>query len=489
MESYKLTVHEAVDLIKKKKVSSYELTQAVLNRVKQVEKDVNAFITLTDESAMEEARNVDMLINQGENISDLAGIPFGLEDSICTEGVRTTCASKMLENFVPPYEATVSRKLREQNGILMGKLNMDEFSLGITTETSYFNKTRNPWDVNQSVGSFTGGAAASVAADEVFYALATDTGGSLRRNAALCGVAGLKPSYGMVSRYGVILSTSSLAQVGVIAKDVRDCATILQIISGHDTKDPMTVRKDADNGMADLESGIKGLRIGVPKEYFDGCLDDYVADALKNALKVFEDLGASIEEISLPSVGYAPAVYSTILSAEASSNLGRYDGIRFGYKAEGCQEVDDIYKKSRSQGFGDEVKLRVMLGNHILSAGNYDRYYLKALKVRTIIKQEFEKAFDECDIIVSPACSTTGAKLGQDADESLKVFLTDIYTAPASIIGLPALSIPCGFDDNGFPVGMQLMGRASDESTLLKAGLCFEQNTDYHIKRPVINWR
>jgi aspartyl-tRNA(Asn)/glutamyl-tRNA(Gln) amidotransferase subunit A len=489
MEAYKLTVHEAADLIKKKRVTSYELTQAVLNRIEQVEQDVKAFITLTDSSALEEAQNTDALINQDENISDIAGIPFGLEDNICTAGIKTTCASKMLENFVPQYEAAVSGKLRESKGILLGKLNMDEFSLGVATETSYFHKSRNPWDINRDIGSFCGGAAASVAADEVFYSLAADTGGSLRRSAALCGVVGLKPSYGMVSRYGVILSASSLAQVGVIAKDVRDCAIILKAISGHDVRDPMTVQTNFNDGMTADEPGIKGMRIGIPREYLDSYMDEHVAEAVRNALKVFEDLGATIEEISLPGVVYAPAAYSIILSAEASSNLGRYDGIKFGYKAEGLQDLDEMYKKSRSQGFGDQVKLRIMLGNHVLSADNYERYYLKALKTRTIIKQEFEKAFEKYDIIISPTCAATGSKFNQNDDESLNAFLTDIYTAPASVIGLPAMSIPCGFDNNGFPIGIQLIGRSFEEGTLLKAALGFEQNTDYHIKRPVINWR
>ncbi|NLO82206.1 MAG: Asp-tRNA(Asn)/Glu-tRNA(Gln) amidotransferase subunit GatA [Clostridiales bacterium] len=489
MESYKLTVHEASDLIKKKKLTSQELTQAAINRIKQVEQDIKAFITLTDESAMEEAEKVDALINQGEDLPGIAGVPFGLEDSICTEGIRTTCASKMLENFVPQYEATVFGKLKAQKGILLGKLNMDEFSLGLTGETSYFHKTRNPWDVNQDIGGFCIGAAAAVAADEVFYSLAVDMGGSLRRSAALCGAVGLKPSYGMVSRYGVILSASSLAQIGIIAKDVRDCGMILQIISGHDEKDPMTVRTDLNGTIPASEPSIKGMRIGIPREYLDDRLNSDVAEAIKKALKVFQDLGACVEEITLPSVEYAPAAYSTILSAEASSNLGRYDGIKFGYKAEGFSDLDEMYKKTRSQGFGQQVKLRIMLGNHILSAENCERYYYKALQARTIIKGEFEKAFEKCDIIISPTCSTTGSEFERGTDDFLKAFLTDIYTAPAGVIGLPALTIPCGFDDNGFPIGMQLMGRAFEEGILLKAGLAFEQNTDYHIKRPVINWR
>jgi aspartyl-tRNA(Asn)/glutamyl-tRNA(Gln) amidotransferase subunit A len=489
MELYKLTVHEAADLINKKEVTPQQIVESALQQINSVDKDVKAFITLTDERALEESKQLDTSATGKDGLSALAGIPFGVEDNICTEGVRTTCASKMLENFVPPYSATVVSRLAQQKGILVGKLNIDEFSMGLTSESSYFHETRNPWDLNRVAGGASAGAAAAVAADEVFYALATDAGGSLRRAAAFCGVVGLKPTYGMVSRYGVISSGSSMDQVGPVAKDVKDCAIVFQAIAGRDMADPMTAKAMTSDYVQALVDDVKGLRIGVLKECFDRDVDKHVKDAVLNAVRTLEGFGARVEEVSLPSVEHAPAAYCVIVSAEASSNLGRYDGIKYGYRVEKCQDLDELYKKTRTEGFGDQVKLRVMLGTHILSAGNYERYYLQALKIRTIIKNEFEKAFEKYDVIVMPTCPTSALKFGESMDSALAMFLADKYTAPASIAGLPAITVPCGFDSQGLPIGMQLVGKAFDESTLLRAAFTFEQNTDYHIKRPAIGWR
>lgn len=489
MELYKLTVHEAVDLINKKEVTYQQIVQSALQQIHEVDKDVKAFITLTDERALEDSRQLDAIGADEEGLSVLAGIPFGVEDNICTQGVRTTCASKMLDNFVPPYSATAFSRIAQQRGVLMGKLNTDEFSMGLTTETSYFHETRNPWDLNRIAGGASAGAAAAVAADEVFYALATDTGGSLRRAAAFCGVVGLKPTYGMVSRYGVISSSSSMDQVGPVAKNVKDCALVFQAIAGRDKADPMTATARVADYVGALADDIKGLRIGLLRECFDKGIDKDVKEAVLNAAKTLEGLGAHVEEISLPSVELAPAAHCVILSAEVSSNLGRYDGIKYGYRVERCQDLDDLYKKTRTQGFGDEVKLRVMLGTYALSAGNYEHYYLQALKVRTIIKAELEKAFENFDAVVLPTCSTTAWRFGDKVDSALAMFLADKYTAPASIAGVPAITIPCGFDVNGLPIGMQLMGKQFSETTLLRIAFTFEQNTDYHIKRPAIDWR
>lgn len=489
MELYKLTVHEVADLINKKEVTYQQIVGSVLQQINDVDKDVKAFITLANERALEEVKQLDAPVAEGKSSSVLAGIPFGVEDNICTEGIRTTCASRMLEGFVPPYSATVVNKIAQQKGILMGKLNTDEFSMGLTTESSYFHETRNPWDLNRVAGGASAGAAAAVAADEVFYALATDVGGSLRRAAALCGVVGLKPTYGMVSRCGVISTSSSMDQVGPVAKDVRDCALVFQAIAGKDKADPMTAGAlDADYVQA-LADDVRGFRIGLLRECFDLNVDKDVKEAVLNAVKTLEGLGARVEEISLPSVELAPAAHCVILSAEASSNLGRYDGIKFGYRAERCQDLDDLYKKTRTEGFGDQVKLRVMLGTYALSAGNYERYYLQALKVRTVIKSELEKAFEKVDAIMLPTCPVTAWRFGDKVDNALATFLADKYTAPASIAGIPAITVPCGFDGEGLPIGMQLMGKPFSEATLLRMAFTFEQNTDFHIKRPAVDWR
>ena len=489
MELYKLTVHEAADLIDKKEVTYQQIVQSALQQINEVDKDVKAFVTLADEGAVKGARQLDDSKADQDVLSVLAGIPFGVEDNICTEGIRTTCASRMLSNFVPPYSATVVNRIARQRGILMGKLNTDEFSMGLTTETSYFHETRNPWDLNRIAGGASAGPAAAVAADEVFYALATDVGGSLRRAAAFCGVVGLKPTYGMVSRFGVISSGSSMDQVGAVAKDVKDCAMVFQAIAGKDKADPMTATAASSDYAKALADDVNGLRIGLLRECFDRDVDGEVKEAVLSAVKRFEGLGAHVEEVSLPSVELAPAAFCVILSAEGSSNLGRYDGIKFGYRVERCQDLDELYKKTRTQGFGDEVKLRVMLGTYALSAGNYERYYLQALKVRTIIKNELEKAFEKFDALVLPTCPTTALRFGDKVDSALAMFLADKYTAPASVAGVPALTVPCGFDANGLPIGMQLMGKPFDEATLLRVAFTFEQNTDYHIKRPAIDWR
>ncbi len=489
MELHKLTVHEARDLLNKREISSQELTESVLEQVDRVEKHVNAFITMTAESALEEANKADMDIAKRENVSDLTGIPYGLKDNICTQNIRTTCGSRMLENFAPPYDATVIKRIKAQNGVLLGKLNMDEFAMGSSTETSFFHKTYNPWDLTRVPGGSSGGAAASVAADEVFYALGSDTGGSIRQPAAFCGVVGLKPTYGRVSRFGIVSFASSFDQVGPIAKDVTDCALILKAIAGYDQADPTLAKTHPPDYSKALVDDVKGMRIGIPKEYFDQNLDSTVKETILKALEVLEGLGAHVEEISLPYTDYAMATYFILVSAEASSNLARFDGIKYGYRAENYQDLEELYLKTRSEGFGTEVKRRILLGNYFLSSDNYETYYVKAQNTRTLIIQDFDRVFNKMDIIVAPTCATTAFQFGEKVDDPIKMYLSDKYTVPANIAGLPAISLPCGFDGDGLPIGMQFIGKAFDESTLLKVAFTFEQNTDYHIKRPAINWR
>ncbi|RBP69997.1 aspartyl/glutamyl-tRNA(Asn/Gln) amidotransferase subunit A [Alkalibaculum bacchi] len=480
MELFDLTLHDTVDLINKKEVGYKDVVQAYLKRIDDVEDKVNSTLKIMGEEALEKAENLD---KNGIQAKGLMGIPYGLKDNMCTMDVETTCASKILYNFKPPYNATVVEKLEQAGSIVLAKMNMDEFAMGSSTENSSFKKTHNPWDIDRVPGGSSGGSAACVAAGEAAFALGTDTGGSIRQPASFCGVVGLKPTYGMVSRYGLIAFASSLDQIGPMTKDVEDCAIVLNAISGHDDKDSTSVVTEKKDFTNYLTKDIKGLKIGVPKEYFQEGLNNEVEQSVREAIKVYKDLGAEIIETSLPTTEYALSAYYIISSAEASSNLARYDGIRYGYRAEDFDGLVDLYKKSRSEGFGSEVKRRIMLGTYALSSGYYDAYYKKALQVRTLIKEDFDNVFKTCDVILSPTCPTTSFKLGEKSNDPLEMYLSDIYTVPVNIAGVPGISIPCGFDSEGLPIGLQLIGKAFGEDTLLKASYAFEQATDYHKRR------
>lgn len=483
MSLNRLTAGELHELLVKKEVSSLEATEAVYKRIEAVDDKVKAFVTLTKDQALAKAKQVDQKIQRGEQIGPLEGIPMVLKDNMCTEGILTTCSSKMLHNFVPPYSGTVVRKLEEAGTILLGKANMDEFAMGSSTENSRFFATRNPWNLDAVPGGSSGGSAACVAADETIFSLGSDTGGSIRQPAAFCGVVGLKPTYGAVSRYGLIAFASSLDQIGPFTKDVRDNALVMNAIAGHDPLDSTSANIEYPDYTSFLQNDIKGLRIGIPKEYFVEGIDPEVNQAIKAAINKFEELGAICEETSLPHTEYALPVYYLIAPAEASSNLARYDGVRYGYRYEGAEDLITMYKKTRSEGFGEEVKRRIMLGTYALSAGYYDAYYLKALKVRTLIKQDFDKAFEKFDVLLTPTAPSAAFKFGEKKDDPIQMYLSDICTMSTNLAGIPAISIPCGFS-NGLPVGLQLMGKAFDEGTLFRTAYAFEQNTDHHKQKP-----
>ncbi|MGB9792149.1 MAG: Asp-tRNA(Asn)/Glu-tRNA(Gln) amidotransferase subunit GatA [Thermacetogeniaceae bacterium] len=490
MEIYELTAHELADYIQKGELSAEEVTKAVFSRIHDVEGDIQAYVTLTEELAYAQARRVDERRRAGEKLRPLAGIPVGIKDNICTKGIRTTCSSRMLENFVPPYNATVIERLDAEGAVITGKLNMDEFAMGSSTENSAFFPTRNPWNLECVPGGSSGGPAAAVAAGEAVYALGSDTGGSIRQPASLCGIVGLKPTYGLVSRYGLVAFASSLDQIGPLTKDVRDCALVLNAIAGHDPRDSTSAPYDVPDYTAFLTGDIKGVRIGVPREFFGEGLDPRVEDAVRKAIDRLADLGATVDECSFPYVEYALPVYYIIAPAEASSNLARYDGVCYGYRAmpESGKRYDivEMYMKTRSEGFGAEVKRRIMLGTYALSSGYYDAYYLKALKVRTLIKNDFDRLFEQFDVLVSPTSPTPAFRLGEKAGDPLSMYLSDIYTIPVNLAGIPAISLPCGFVD-GLPVGLQIMGPAFGEGTILNVAYAFEQDTAYHKARPPIN--
>lgn len=480
VELYELTVHEMSDLIKSKKVSAVELTKAVLERINKVDSDVGSYITVLGDDAVKRAKEVQDKIDKGEAKTLLAGIPMAIKDNICTKDVKTTCASRMLDSFVPPYDATVSKKLYLEDSVLIGKLNMDEFAMGGSTENSYFKPTRNPWDLNRVPGGSSGGSAAAVAADLAGFTLGSDTGGSIRQPAAFCGVVGMKPTYGAVSRFGLVAFASSLDQIGPITKDVTDCAVVLNAITGHDPMDSTSANVKYPDYTKALVNDVKGIKVGIPKEYIGEGISPEVKKAVLDAAELLRKLGAECEEFSLPITEYAIPAYYLISSAEASSNLARYDGIKYGYRAEKFTGLLDLYKQTRSEGFGAEVKRRIMLGTYALSSGYYDAYYKKALQVRTLIKNGFDIAFGKFDLILGPTAPTTAYKIGEKSDNPLEMYLGDIYTVSVNIAGLPGLSIPGGFDSNNLPIGLQLIGKPFDESTLLRVGYTFEQNTEFH---------
>ena len=482
MEITELTVHELKEKLVKKEITVQEVTKAYVDRINDKEKDVGAFVTTLCDEALEEAKSIQGKIDAGEIKGELAGIPIGIKDNMCTKGIKTTCSSKMLENFVSPYDATVVEKLKEQHMIDLGKLIMDEFAMGASTEYSAFHVTRNPWNLNTVPGGSSGGSAAAVAANLVPWALGSDTGGSIRQPAAFCGVVGLKPTYGLVSRYGLVAFASSLDQIGPITKDVEDAAILLNVIAGHDERDTTSENREKIDYTKCLKNDVKGLKIGVPKEFFGEGINEEVKVKLKEAIEKYKEMGAEVEEFSLDIANYALATYYIIACAEASSNLGRFDGIRYGYRTENFTNLKEIYKNSRSEGFGDEVKRRIILGTYVLSSGYYDAYYKKAQQVRTLVRKEFDKAFEKYDVLLTPTSPTVAFEIGTRSSNPLEMYLADICTVSINIAGLPGISVPCGVDSNGMPVGMQLIGNRFDEEKILNAAYTYEQATKFREK-------
>jgi len=479
MNIVELTVHELQEKIKNKELTITQIVEAYIETIKEKEPQIDAFITMQLEEALEKAKKLDEQIANGKESTSLSGIPIGIKDIICTKGVRTTCASKMLENFIAPYDATVMEKINEKEMISLGKLNMDEFAMGSSNEHSYFKKTKNPWDLSRIPGGSSGGSAAAVAADMVPWALGTDTGGSIRQPASLCGIVGLKPTYGLVSRYGVIAYASSLDQVGVFTKDVEDCAILLNVIAGKDEKDTTSVDVGEKDYTKCLNQDVKGLKIGVPKEFFGEGINEEVKQSLYKAIEEYKNLGAEVEEISLDIAELSLATYYIISCAEASSNLGRYDGIRYGHRAKNYSSVKELFKNSRSEGFGEEVKRRIILGTYVLSSGYYDAYYKKAQQVRTLVTEKFNEAFEKYDVILTPTSPTTAFKIGEKETNPLEMYLSDICTVSVNIAGLPGISIPCGVDSQGLPIGMQLIGNRFDEETIIKAAHAYERQVKF----------
>lgn len=479
MNITELTVHELQEKLKNKELTITEINKAYVDRINEKEKDVQAFITLTTDEALEKSKIIEEKVNKGEIKGELAGIPIGIKDNMCIKGTKTTCASKMLENFIAPYNATVIEKINDENMISLGKTNMDEFAMGSSTETSYFKKTRNPWDLERIPGGSSGGSAAAVASNMVPWALGSDTGGSIRQPAGCCGIVGLKPTYGLISRYGLIAYASSLDQIGTFTKDVEDTAILLNVIAGHDDRDTTSAKKEKKDYTKALKNDVKGLKIAIPKEFFGEGINEEVKANLEKAIEKYKELGATVEEVSLDVAEYALATYYIIACAEASSNLGRFDGIRYGYRSPKFNNLRDIYINSRSEGFGDEVKRRIILGTYVLSSGYYDAYYKKAQQVRTLVKNKFDEVFENHDIILTPTAPTTAFKIGEKSDNPLEMYLSDICTVSVNIAGLPGLSMPCGVDSKGLPVGMQLIGKRFNEETILNAAYTYEQATKF----------
>jgi aspartyl-tRNA(Asn)/glutamyl-tRNA(Gln) amidotransferase subunit A len=484
VELIELTAHEVHEMLTSGRVSCLEVTQAVLARAEEVEPLLHSYVRLTPEVALRQAKEIDQRLARGEHLPPLGGVPLVLKDIMCTKGIVTTCGSKILENFIPPYDATVVSRCNEQGMILIGKANMDEFAMGSSTENSAFGPTHNPWDLERVPGGSSGGSAAAMAANEAIIALGTDTGGSIRQPAALCGVVGMKPTYGRVSRQGLVAFASSLDQIGPITKDVTDCALFLNVICGHDPLDSTSIDLPVPDFTQVLGREIKGLRIGLPREFFEyegKKVGEEVEAPVRAALGIFERLGAVIEEISLPSLSYCVATYYLIAPAEASSNLARYDGVQYGFRSPG-EDIIDMYRKTRDKGFGAEVKRRIMLGTYALSAGYYDAYYQKAQQVRTLMVRDFQRAFQKYDVLIGPTSPTVAFRIGEKTDDPLAMYLSDVCTIPVNLAGLPAVSIPCGYSD-GLPVGLQIVGKALDEETLLRTAYAFEQSTNFHLRR------
>ncbi|MEJ2201072.1 MAG: Asp-tRNA(Asn)/Glu-tRNA(Gln) amidotransferase subunit GatA [Desulfuromonadaceae bacterium] len=489
MQLTDLTIHALHDKLLKRQLSSVDITEAFLTRIEASNDQINAFITVCREQALQTAAEADKLLAKecGERkFGVLTGIPLALKDIFVTEGIRTTCASKILDNFIPPYDGTAVRKLKEQGAVILGKLNMDEFAMGSSNENSAYGPVRNPWNLDCVPGGSSGGSAAAVAALQAPAALGTDTGGSIRQPASHCGVVGLKPTYGRVSRYGVIAYASSLDQVGPVTRDVEDCALLLGAVAGYDPADSTSVNRAVPDYRKNLKNGVKGLKIGLPKEYFIEGLDAEVQRAIDTAIQTYRELGAEIVEVSLPHTGYAVACYYLIATAEASSNLARYDGVRYGQRLDAGQGLIDMYMQSRAAGFGPEVKRRIMLGTYALSSGYYDAYYLKAQKVRTLIRQDFLDAFNQVDVILTPVAPTAAFKINEKTEDPLQMYLSDIFTIPVNLAGTCAMSLPCGQSAAGLPIGLQLIGKPFAEETILQSAYAFEQATKWHQQAPQI---
>jgi aspartyl-tRNA(Asn)/glutamyl-tRNA(Gln) amidotransferase subunit A len=483
---YRLTIHELHEKLQRKEVTAQEATEVLLKRIHEVNPKIKAYLTVTEQEAMKGAKEADRRIASGK-AAPLTGVPLAIKDNMCTQGIKTTCASKILEHFIPPYDATVVKRLKDEGGVLLGKANMDEFAMGSSTENSRFSVTRNPWNLETIPGGSSGGSAAAVAADACIAALGSDTGGSIRQPAACCGVVGMKPTYGRISRYGLVAFGSSLDQIGPITKDVEDCAILLNAIAGHDPLDSTSIDLPIPDYRKALVKDVKGWTLGVPQEFFVEGMDPEVEEQVGGAIRFLEELGTTVKEISLPHTGYAVATYYIICTAEASSNLARYDGVKYGFRAPGSKELMEMYQETRSEGFGSEVKRRIMLGTYVLSSGYYDAYYRKASQVRTLIKEDFEKAFDQCDVIITPTAPTPAFRLGEKMEDPLQMYLSDIFTISVNLAGVPAISIPCGFSKEGLPIGLQIIGRHCEEERIIQAAYTFEQNTDHHTKRPELS--
>jgi aspartyl-tRNA(Asn)/glutamyl-tRNA(Gln) amidotransferase subunit A len=487
MELHRLTIHQLSEMLIRKEISSLEVTQALVDRIEKVDDRIHAYLILTREDAFEQAKRTDELMGKGKRVSELSGIPLAIKDILSTEGVRTTCGSGILVNYIPPYDATVIQKLKAQSSVFLGKTNMDEFAMGSSTENSYFGPTKNPWALDRVPGGSSGGSAAAVAADVCIGALGSDTGGSIRQPASFCGIVGLKPTYGRVSRYGLVAFASSLDQVGPMTKDVEDAAILMNAICGFDPRDSTSVNVEVSDFKRALLNDVGGIRIGIPREYFIERMNTDVEKAIEESIRLFEKWGASCREISLPHTDYALAAYYIICTAEASSNLARYDGVKYGHRSEEYTGIIDMYRKTRTDGFGPEVKRRIMLGTYALSAGYYEAYYKKAAQVRTLVKHDFDEAFKDVDVILTPTSPTPAFRVGEKTAEPLQMYLMDVFTIPVNMAGIPGISIPCGFSQEGLPIGLQLLGRHFGEETIIRAAHTFEKNTDFHLQKPPLD--
>lgn len=486
MQIHSLSIHEIHDLLKSGKIGAVETVSAFVDRIGAINPRLNAFLSTMSEQALEQARLFDSKAGAALSESYLAGVPLAIKDVICIRGSLTTCGSRILEGFVAPYDATVIEKLKTAGAIFVGKTNLDEFAMGSSTENSAYIKTRNPWDLDRVPGGSSGGSAAAVAAGLCAGALGTDTGGSIRQPSSFCGVVGIKPTYGRVSRFGLVAFASSLDQIGPITRDVEDAAIMLQTIAGYDLRDSTSVDMPVPDYRAALKEPIKGMRLGIPREYFIEGTDPQVDSAVRNAIAACRQLGAQIVDISLPHTEYGIAAYYIVAAAEASSNLARYDGVKYGHRAQGARDLIEMYRKSRSQGFGAEVKRRIMLGTYVLSAGYYDAYYRKASQVRTLIRRDFLEAFEKCDAILAPVSPIPAFRLGEKVDDPLQMYLSDVFTLPASLAGIPGISVPCGFTSEKLPVGLQILGPHFREEIILRIAYQFEQATEFHLKKPAI---
>jgi aspartyl-tRNA(Asn)/glutamyl-tRNA(Gln) amidotransferase subunit A len=484
LELYKLTIHELHEKIKNKEITAKDIASDVFKRIDAVEDKVKAYLSVAKDEAFKQTENADKEIKAGK-VKPITGIPIAIKDNICIDGVKTTCASKILENFIPPYDATVITKLKNNGYVVTGKTNMDEFAMGSSTENSAFGATRNPYDLERVPGGSSGGSAAAVAADECIAALGSDTGGSIRQPAALCGVVGMKPTYGRVSRYGLVAFASSLDQIGPITKDIADCAIMMNVISGYDKCDSTSADVSLPDFTKSLIKDVKGLKIGIPEEYFIEGIDPEIEKSVLDAVRLLESLGAKSERIKLPHTGYAIAAYYILATSEASSNLARYDGVKYGFRAKG-KDLIDMYMETRAKGFGSEVKRRIMLGTYALSAGYYEAYYKKGQQVRTLIKRDFDEAFKKVDVIITPTSPTPAFKIGEKTADPLQMYLSDIFTISVNLAGVPAASIPCGLAKGSLPIGLQIIAKPFDEAAIIKTAYTFEQSTDWHKKRPAI---